>query len=72
MDKAIYFPEYNRSVEFDVTAKNDDGTVDLSYEGNLVVSSCEVTQDPTIGACVISMKDAKVAEKKENPKSNKK
>jgi hypothetical protein len=63
MNKATYYPEPNRSVEFDVAKKNDDGSVDLAFEGTLVVTSCEVSETPAIGKCVISMKDVTPAKK---------
>ena len=53
MSKAIYHPEAGRQVVFDVIAKNDDGTVDLAFEGVAVVTSCPVTESPTVGACVL-------------------
>jgi len=63
MSKAIYHPEADRQVEFDVTSKNPDGTVNLSFEGTLVVSSCPVTEEPKVGACVIKA-DEKAGPKK--------
>lgn len=53
MSKAIYFPNHDRSVEFDVHSKNDDGTVNLYFEGNPVVTSCRITATPEVGACVM-------------------
>jgi len=53
MSKAIYHPEAGRAVEFDVLKKNNDGTVDLAFEGQAVVTSCAVAELPVVGACVI-------------------
>ena len=54
MSKAIYYPEDGRQVEFDILKKNEDGTVDLAFEGQSVVTSCAITELPTVGACVIA------------------
>lgn len=64
MSKAIYHPEAGRELTFDVIAKNDDGTVNLAYEGEIVVSSCAVTTTPTIGACVM-VEDEKATKQKD-------
>lgn len=53
MSKAIYHPEAGREIEFDVIATNDNGTVDLAFDGQAVVTSCKVTELPTVGACVL-------------------
>jgi hypothetical protein len=37
-----------------VAKENKDGTVDLAdASGNLIVTSCPVTKEPTVGACVL-------------------
>lgn len=49
-----------------VAKENKDGTVDLAdANGTLIVTSCPVTKEPTVGACVL-VKEA--APKKEDPK----
>lgn len=53
MSKANYHPEAGRSVEFDVAATNKDGTVDLAFEGTVIVSACPVTEEAVIGSCVL-------------------
>lgn len=53
MSKAIYHPEPGREVEFDVIAQHKDGTVDLAFKGQPVVTSCKVTETPVIGSCVL-------------------
>jgi len=51
--KALYHPETGRSVELDIAKKNENGTVDLAFEGTLVVASCKVTEEIKIGSCTI-------------------
>jgi hypothetical protein len=63
MSKAIYHPEAGREVEFDVISKNDDGTVNLAFEGVAVVTSCQITELPTVGACVLLEKSTKSKDK---------
>jgi len=57
--KATYHPEADRSLVFDVIKQHEDGSVDLAFEGNLVVSNCKVASEVIIGACTIEIEEKK-------------
>lgn len=54
--KAKYYADPTLKVFSNLVAakENKDGTVDLADDkGTLIVTSCPVTKEPTVGACVL-------------------